>query len=420
MNAFHNRKILFAAICLVVASNSIQVFLQYLPSPIMQILAEEFGVSFVLMGAIMSVCTVASGFSPVLASLITDCGSAVLAWCLGILCNIVGALGAAAAARYEWMIVMYVLHGIGLGFSHCMIPVLVAKWIPRRYHATAMSVNLALHNLFVSVAYILPSRVLPVAGSWRNLMIGLAAAETLFALVLFLISCRYQSPPLDLEGERESASDSAANSEKRTALFGILWAAKNPTVRFLSLVMACFIWGNNTITTYFPTYLIQQGFDEVQAGAVTSIIPTMAILGALTIGVFGSRNKRIIMKILPLFIAVGGIGMFLTSTKEFVRLFAGLFGFAYQGWIPLAFSSFMALGSGDSRFTAGASALFNGLGHILTLLLPFATETLVSIFSVRKSLLLMQLPLLIAALLTIFILNKPVRRSDNGSSVVCT
>lgn len=69
--------------------------------------------------------------------------------------------------------------------------------------------------------------------------------------------------------------------------------------------------------------------------------------------------------------------MYLVRDTQTVTMLSGLFGFAYQGWIPLAFSALLAIPNADSAQLAGATALFDGTGHILTFLIPWSVGVLV-------------------------------------------
>lgn len=144
----------------------------------------------------------------------------------------------------------------------------------------------------------------------------------------------------------------------------------------------------------------------------------MSIVGALVIGLLGKRARRTGLILLPILSMVGGLGMYLVRDTQTVTMLSGLFGFAYQGWIPLAFSALLAIPNADSAQLAGATALFDGTGHILTLLIPWSVGVLGSKWSLQHSVVLLQLPLLAATALT-FLCKRIISQEEREHGVRC-
>lgn len=394
-------------IVLVVLSRFVQVLLQYLPSPLAQEMAADLSVSFVSIGLLLSACTVASGFSPWVAALVTDRAGALIAWSVGILFSGLGGLGSTLVQRYEFLILMYVFQGVGVGFSICLMPVLIGQWVPARFRSFGMSMMIMSHNLFVSAAYVTPAYLVGPVGSWQKLMLLYALSEIVFVALLLLFHRRGKGRTADPEPEPEKKPRPSGNS-------GILRAAKHPTVLLLTLIMAGFIWSNNTTSSYFPTYLMQQfSLDSQQAGTITSVISITATVGAFAAGFFSEKLRRFALRMFPIAIAAGGFGMYAMQGTAAISFFAGLFGLAYQGWIPVALAHLMSELSDDPTALAGATAMFNGVGHILTLLIPFSVDLLLRQHALRQSMLWMQLPLLLSVALAL-LSNKllPVKKPE--------
>ena len=401
------------SILLVLLSKALLVFLKFLPSPIAQTLADSFSVSFITVGVLMSVCTVASGFSPILASVLVDYLGSLRTWSIGLLCSCTGMLVGVFLQNFYLLAAAYILHGIAVGFSVCLLPVFVSQWIAPRFHSLAMSINLAMHNLFVYLAYILPGYMMETVGSWRGIVLLFAVCEGIAAICLLFLSLK-----------SESAESVHGQSPKRKKHFsvsqmGIVRAVRHKRVLVLTAIMTCFIWCNNTTSTYFPIYLTtNMSINAQQAGAITAFISTMSIAGALAIGLSGKRAWRTGLILLPILSMVGGLGMYLVRDTQAVMALSGLFGFAYQGWIPLAVSALLAIPNADSAQLAGATALFDGTGHILTLLIPWSVGVLGSKWSLQQSMVLLQLPLLAAAILT-FLCKRIISQEERKHGVRC-
>lgn len=385
------------AVALILLSKGIQLFMQYLPFPLLQTLSEDFHIPFVRIGLLLSVCTVVSGVSTFWAAHIVKRLGSFRTWGIGILFSALGGIGSSLSPSFSFMVVMYVLLGIGAGFAICMVPILAAQLFPSQYYSFAMSVNLAAHNLFISAAYILPSVLLPLAGSsWRRVIGFWGLAELLLVALVFLLFRPLDAASLAPVPPVPSQAAAQASPPPNHRSSALRTAIGNRTVIFLTVLMTFLVWSNKTISAYLPTYLTQVPclLEPSVADRITAAISICAVFGALVLGSLGSRWGRLILLSAPAFSAVGAFGLFLTTSPPALILFAGMFGFFYQGWIPVALSQLMAIPQADSQVIGSAVALFNCFGHLITILIPPVAELLLHQLSLQAGMLVMQLPMI--------------------------
>ena len=248
-----------------------------------------------------------------------------------------------------------------MGFSFCATPVLIAQYLPVRYRAPALSVSFALYSGFTALAYSLPGYTLELVPSWRTLLLFWGVFSLAAGAGLLLL----RGLP---DGGAGPARAGAGGGQA-----GLLRAARVPSVCLLTLVMTCFIWVNNTYSTYLPHFLEQlRGAELRQAGLITGASFLCGIFGCLLAGALADRFHRQLLYGFPFLILAGGLGLGLSRDFGVLAACSGLFGFAYQGWIPLAYAVFMKDPRLDAGALGGAAALFDGVGHVLTLLIPAA------------------------------------------------
>ena len=368
--------------------------IKFLPAALMGLVAESSGLSITAVGMVISACTVASGLSPLAASLVIDRFGGTAAMAASALLTALAGLLPNLSESFPVLMAAYILCGAGIGFSFCATPVLIARWISPDFRTLALSVSFALYSAFTSLAYFLPGYMVSASGNWRAPLPAWALVSLVCAAGLAAL-CR---------AEPKSAPRAPAGP---SGAAGLGRAARVPSVLVLTLVMTCFIWVNNTYSTYLPNFLERvRAADVHQSGFITSMSFLCGIFGCLLSGALETRCHRLMLYGFPVLALLGGVGLGLSSRFWVLALCSGLFGFAYQGWIPQAYAIFMRDPRMDAGTLGGAAALFDGVGHILTLLIPAAYAGLIAAAGMARVMLITS-----AGLLLPFALQLAFRRA---------
>lgn len=201
---------------------------------------------------------------------------------------ILGAVMAAAAPGYGWLVAARIVQGVGVGSAALTVPVYIAEVVPARARGALVSLNQLMITIGILAAYLV-NYAFASAEAWRW-MFGVAAAPAVVLLIALLFlpeSPRWlvargrsrdavevlkrfgrESDAERLVAEIRNVADQESGSMR--ALFG-------PMVRpalGIGLVLALFqtITGIDTVIYYAPTILHSAGAD-----AATAILSTVGV-----------------------------------------------------------------------------------------------------------------------------------------------
>ena len=331
--------------------------IRFLPSALMEEIAGDLQVRVTTVGNLLSVCMVAAAICMFGVSVVVDRLGSVNLLILSALSAAVSGFLASVAPSLPVALFAYIFCGMCQGTMECIGVVLVSQLFSARYRALFCGIVCAVAQISSSIAYTLPLFLEKTVGDWRRLELLWGSLILAVAILLLLL------------GGRKTIGIQKEKHKKEKA--GVLRALQNPFIVLSVFTMVVFIWVNNHYAIYLPTYLASvKDFAKEQAGLTTSLMYTCGFLGALVAGVVGERLRKWIYRYAPLFMLVGGLMLCLLKDNTGILVGAGLFGFFYQMWIPMAMASFMNLEGMQTAVLAGATALFNGTGHFLTGFIP--------------------------------------------------
>jgi sugar phosphate permease len=272
---------------------------------------------------------------------------------------------ASAARSLALALLAYIFCGICQGTMECIGMVLVSQLFCAGHRALFCGIICAVSQISCSISYTLPLFLVDAVGSWRRLELLWGVLVLAVAVLLFFLGGR---KTVGIE-KREKQGKRQKKEKKEKP--GLIKAFRNRFIFLSVMTMVVFIWVNNHYAIYLPTYLANvKNFTKEQAGFATSLMYTCGFIGALLAGLAGEKLRKLLYRYASIFMLAGGLMLCLFQASTGVLIGAGLFGFFYQMWVPMAMASFMNLEGIQTAVLAGATALFNGLGHFLTGFIP--------------------------------------------------
>ncbi|MFI0470745.1 sugar porter family MFS transporter [Saccharopolyspora sp. 5N102] len=256
---------------------------------------DEFGLSSFEQGIVVSVMQLGAVIGALCCGPISDRYGRRWALAGSAAAFVCGAVLAAVAPSYFWLVMGRIAQGLGVGSAALTVPVYIAEIAPPRIRGALVSLNQFLITVGILLSYV-ANYLLAPAGAWRW-MFGLAAVPA----VILLFSLRFlpESPRwlitrgrmtearstlaavsnghLDLERELADIRESATGESGRwRSLFG---RVARPALA-IGLILALFqtITGIDTVIYFAPTILHSAGFD-----AVSSVLSTVGI-GVVNVG----------------------------------------------------------------------------------------------------------------------------------------
>jgi putative MFS transporter len=269
-----------------------------------------------------------------------------------------GALLAAFAPSFGWLLVARLIVGVGLGGELNTGLTLVAELMPTRFRGAAVAtVNVAAGGLGIfassALAAVMLGPLQPVLGgpetSWRWLLGVLA----LPAILVFLYRWFLPESPRYLlvegrvaEANRVLARLSANRLRPRRDvapedLLGVAEGQRLPRerVRFSEIFVGglarntAVIWivsamtfgAQVTITSFMPTVLVSRGLDVSTSLAYTTVINIGGLVGAVLASVFGYRfRRRLVLGYGAVVAVVVAIAFGVSSSMAWVLLLGGV------------------------------------------------------------------------------------------------
>lgn len=231
---------------------------------------------------------------------------------LSAACIFVGGVLGSTASSVPVLLISRMFEGVGIGLVGVAGPTALSIWFP----ADRRGLPLGIWGTWMPLGTIVMLLVAPPiaeAFDWRAVFwICVVASVVAFLLVLFF----YKEPPTGLYGEEGDNKDSEPISIKaglKTLKGRDIWLLG---LAFLFFSAVC----NGAWMTYYPTFLIEDwGFTPSEAGAVTSLLAVIAIIGVPIMGTLSDMLKR--RKVIVLIsYALIGIGMLFGWQNESLML----------------------------------------------------------------------------------------------------
>lgn len=126
------------------------------------------------------------------------------------------------------------------------------------------------------------SVLLPLLGSWQNLMFLNAGIALLIALLWFVIASR--------SSMRSAEALSRSTEDKQPLLIGTL--LKQPAVRLVLIMSVGVFMVNHGLNNWLPSILQTSGMTLIEAGYWAAIPTVIGILGSLTIPRLATPGRR--------------------------------------------------------------------------------------------------------------------------------
>lgn len=173
--------------------------------------------------------------------------------------------------------------------------------------------------------------LLPLVGSWRNVLFSLSAICAILGILWFCLM-RGMSFHQD--------TDNAGKAEKSVPFWkasGVIFSSADI---WLILLFSLAIAGSFvTIVGYLPTFLVNAGMTKSAGDTVSSTFFIFAIMGSILVPVISDRIGRRKVVIITS-TAIMAIGTYLVAISDlaFLWLLIPVIGFAYQGAISLSYT----------------------------------------------------------------------------------
>ncbi len=235
------------------------------------------------------------------------------------------------------------LFGAGEAGAFPNVARVMSRWFPDHERGRAQGILLAASQIGGAIAPFLAAIMIREIG-WRWTFVAFGSVGAFWAVGFYLW---FRDDPADHPAANSyeivyiGRGASAANVHA-----AIPWALVfcNPSIWFLSLIMACGSFNSYIYFSWFPKYLQSgRGVDAIQAGSMASLVLACSAVGTLTGGYLldlvaarGGIGRRRLMGASCFFLAALMLGCSLMLSNPWLAaLFAGFSCFATQATQPL-------------------------------------------------------------------------------------
>lgn len=243
-----------------------------------------------------------------------------------------------------WMLVgVRFLFGAGEAGAFPNVARVMSRWFPDHERGRAQGVLLAASQVGGALAPFLAALLIQAIG-WRWTFVAFGSVGAFWAAGFYVW---FRDDPADHDAANEAEvayiGRGASASNVHT---DIPWAlvARNPSVWFLSLIMACGSFNSYIYFSWFPKYLTSgRGVELTDAGLMASMVLAFSAAGTLTGGYIldwfasqGTVNRKRVLGGGSFFLASAMLGCSLLSGNPWLAaFFAALSCFATQATQPL-------------------------------------------------------------------------------------
>lgn len=254
---------------------------QFKAPPILPVLMQNLGIDLSRAGSLMSVIALVGLFMALPVGMLLPRVGPKATGLLALGFMAAGAALGALAGSYASLMASRVVEGIGIALMGVVAPATIALWFPVARQGLPMGIWATSVPVGGALMYNL-APALAEAGGWQAVW-WFGAGFALAAMVFFAFLMR--QPP----GNASRTAQSQTAVEMRVAL-------ANRDIWLLALAFACFNLTLIGLSTFYPTFLVEErGYPLSQASFVTSIATVVVLFSAPLFGVLsdriGSRRK---------------------------------------------------------------------------------------------------------------------------------
>jgi sugar phosphate permease len=341
-------------------------------------IAQEFKLSPVEMGVVMSAFFFAYAVCQIPGGLLGDRFGVRKVMCFGIFWWSVFTAVTGMAANLTQMVVMRVLFGLGEGiFPACSFKT-ISTYFPRRERTTANAIMLASNSLGPAVAPLLVVAIMSAWG-WRAVFycLCLPGILAILAILVFVSNHPAESKYVSKEELAEIESDDPVLAPRKMRIAEVF---VQPGVWLCFMILFTFditVWG---FMAWLPTYLVRaRGLNMVNMGIVASLPFFMGTIGCALGGWVSDRYFQYRRKIpvivaelivaLCLYISYTSTDMVVVVICQTVAGGMGLFAIAALWALPMNAIAADVMGT--------AAGIVNMAGQIAAFVSPLAIGFLV-------------------------------------------
>lgn len=309
------------------------------------------------------------GAVPLVALCINRLGSKVaLAIGFVLLILVMGLLGTAMNAIWQWIVLWGVLGGLAFGFAGTLpVQTIIMQWFNIN-RATALGITTTGAAVGGIIALPLYTWVIETTGSWRSgWLTGMAFAIVGLALTFFVVN-----KPSDMQQTADGvdSDQSSGQSQAKTAKtyrspedWNLRDALATPGLYILAVAMVCYLTPVILVNTHGVLHLTDIGFTQMDAVSVLGAILFGSALSRIPGGWVGDRIEPRFVLLFAFLLQLGAFwGLWKPSGTEMAITAAVMFGIS----VGIQMSLFpIVLGN---YFGAGSFATINGaVGPVLVL-----------------------------------------------------
>ena len=252
-------------------------------APLVSLIEADLSISHTAMGSIMGAWQLTYiGFAIPGGILLDKIGSR-FALTTGVLIIACSALLRGLSDDYVSMLLAVMLFGVGGPIVSAGAPKIITRWFEGPSRGLAMGIYMTGPAIGGVISLTLTHSVLlPLLGSWQNLMFLNAGLALLIALLWFVIASR--------SSMRAAEAVSRSTQDQQPLLIGTL--LKQPAVRLVLIMSVGVFMVNHGLNNWLPSILQTSGMTLIEAGYWAAIPTVIGILGSLTIPRLATPGRR--------------------------------------------------------------------------------------------------------------------------------
>lgn len=252
-------------------------------APLVPLIEADLGVSHTAMGTIMGAWQLTYIAFALPGGLLLDKVGSRVALSSGVLIIACSALLRGFSDHYTSMLLAVMLFGVGGPIVSAGAPKIITQWFEGSSRGLAMGIYMTGPAIGGVISLTLThSFLLPLLGSWRNLMFLNAGVALLVAGLWFVIASRATL--------RRAEQQTRADRHSEPLLMMTL--VRQPAVQLVLVMSVGVFMMNHGLNNWLPEILASGGMTLIEAGYWAAIPTIIGILGSLTIPRLATPGRR--------------------------------------------------------------------------------------------------------------------------------